>query len=152
MAGVRFVAQSSVISTGTTKKTVLQIVPPANQRVLVKEISISFNGLDPTDEAILVQAIRQSSAGTGGVALALVKENSADDETLQTTAQEDVDGSTQPTDVAVLKSEHVHPQGAWQWQAPFGGEMVVKGGERLGLAVTCPGPAVDCVARFVCEE
>lgn len=150
MAGLAFEAQSPEVATGTTKKTVLQILAPTNQRVLVSEWSISFEGLDPVGTPIQVTLERQSTAGSGGDPLTPVKTNSGDDETIQTTALSDIDTS-QPTETATLRREKVHPQGGYTWQAPFGKEIVVKGGERLGITVFA-AVTVDCVATFRAEE
>ena len=131
---------------------VLQLLAAANHRVLVKEFSISFQGISNTAAPILVEVERHLDAGDDGDALTLAKLNSADDETLQASAQENLDGTSPPSISGVaLFSELVHPQGGFNWQAPFGGEIVVPGGGRLGILVTA-GAAVDCVARMVAEE
>ena len=153
MAGVRGVAQTTEISTGTEsseaeKKTLLQLVAAANHRVKVDEISISFKGVDNTADPVLVRIFRQSSAGTMS-ALTPKKLNEADDETLQTTAQEDA--SVEPTTGDEIMGEEVHPQSGFLWQAPFGKEIIVKGGNRLAVVVTA-AEAVDCKARMSFEE
>lgn len=150
MAGLRAVAQTAAIASGTSKKTVLQIVAASNHRVLVKELSIAFAGTSNTAAPVLVQVLIQSDAGTGGDALTCVKLDQDASETLQTTAQKDVDGG-EPTGSSAVMTEHVHPQGGFVWQAPFGGELVINGGDRLGIAVTAAA-TVDLVARMVFEE
>jgi hypothetical protein len=47
--------------------------------------------------------------------------------------------------------EEVHPQCGYTWQAPFGGELVIKGGDRLGISVTA-GADVNAKARMIFEE
>jgi hypothetical protein len=148
MAGLNFVAQTAEIATGTSKKTLLQLVAAANHRVKVKEISISFDGTSNTAAPILVQALRQSDAGTMS-ALTLVKWDADDDETLQTTAQHTA--TAEPTGTTEVLGEQVHPQGGYTWQAPFGGEIVINGGDRLGIAVTA-GADVNAKVRAICEE
>jgi len=150
MAGIRFIAQTAEVATTTDKTTVLQIVAAAHQRVLVHEISISFDGVSNVAAPIIVQVLRQTDAGTGGDALTLAKLDETADETLQTTALKDIDDA-EPTGATEVLGEEVHPQGGYTWQAPFGGAIVVKGGGRLGIAVTA-GAAVNCKARMVCEE
>jgi hypothetical protein len=150
MAGILFVAQTAEVATTTDKTTVLQIVAAANHRVLVHEISIGFKGTTNTDAPILVQVLRQSDAGTGGDALTLAKADESADETLQSTALKDIDDA-EPTGATAVMTEEVHPQGGYTWQAPFGRPILVKGGTRLGIAVTA-GVTVSCVARMVCEE
>lgn len=153
MAGILFSAETNgEISTGTSKKTILQIVAASNHRVKVKEISVSFKGTSNTAAPILVEVYRQTTAGTDGDAVTLAKFDSDTSETLQTTGLSNIDGSSQPTDSgSALLSEEVHPQGGYTWQAPFGGEIIVPGGARLGLAVTA-GADVSSSARMICEE
>ena len=148
MAGVLATAQTAEISTGTAKKTLLQLIAAANQRVKVKEISVSFKGTSSTAAPILVQVLRQSDAGTVS-SLTPQKMNEADDETLQTTAGHTA--TVEPTGTTEILGEEVHPQGGYTWQAPFGGEVIVKGGARLGIAVTA-GADVSAKARVVFEE
>lgn len=151
MAGNKFTAQTVEVPTGVTKKTVLQIQAGTNSRLLIREISVSFDGVVNTDNPILVEVLRQSDAGTGGDALTLRQLDPDKTETLQASALSDIDGSTQPTDTEEVLGEQVHPQGGYTWQAPFGGAIEVPGGERLGIAVTAQ-QAVNAKARFIAEE
>lgn len=151
MAGVRLVAQTVEVPTGVTKKTLLQILAPTNQKVKVREISISFDGISNVAEPILVEVERQTDAGDGGDALTLKKMNPDDSEVIQTTALSDLDGSFQPTPGDEIQGEQVHPQGGYDWQAPFGGEIIVPGGTRLGIAVTAAA-GVNAKVRMVLEE
>jgi hypothetical protein len=151
MAGLRFTLQTAEVNTGTSKKTALQLLAGANTRVKVKEISISFKGTTNTASPIIVEVLRQTGAGSGGDVLTPTKIDADAGETLQTTALKDIDGSTQPTDVAELLGEEVHPQGGYTWQAPFDGELIVNGGDRLGIAVTAAA-TVACKVRMICEE
>lgn len=150
MSGILASAQTSDVDTGTAKRTILQITAASNHRVTVKEISVSFQGTVNASEPILVQTLRQSDAGTGGDSLTPKKMNEADDETLQTTALEQID-SSEPTGTDEVLGEMVHPQGGYTWQAPFGGEIVVKGGDRLGVAVTSDED-IKAKARMIFEE
>ncbi len=148
MAGLKATAQTAEITTGTALKTILQLVAAANHRVIVKEISISFKGIVNTAAPILVQVARQTTAGTMS-ALTPKKMNESDQETLQTTAQHTA--TVEPTLTDDVISEEVHPQGGFTWQAPFGGEIIIEGGNRLAI-VTTASVAVNCVARMIFEE
>ncbi|MFQ5410227.1 MAG: hypothetical protein ACE5FI_17590 [Anaerolineales bacterium] len=148
MAGILAVAQTAEVATGTAKKTLMQLVAAANHRVLIKEISISFDGTSNTAAPIIVQVLRQTTAGTMS-ALTPVAIDEAIDETLQTTAQHTA--TVEPTGAIEVMGEQVHPQGGYTWQAPFGGEIVVIGGNRLGIAVTA-GADVNAKVRVVFEE
>lgn len=136
MAGVRFSAQSTEFATGTSKITTLQILAASNHRVLVDEVSVSFKGTDPVGEPILVELVVQSDAPAGSDSVTPQKTNPSDDETLQVTAREKFDGSTQPSETNVVKRWEVHPSQGVDWQAPYGKEIVVPGGGRLAISVT----------------
>jgi hypothetical protein len=149
MAGLTGIAQTVEIATGTAVKTLLQLVAPTNQRLLVKEISISFKGITSTDAPILVDLLRQTTAGTMS-ALTINPDDAGYDEALQATAQHTA--TAEPTAGVILYSEEVHPQGgAFLWQAPYKAERICKGGTRLGLRVTA-GVSVSALARMVYEE
>ena len=150
MAGVIGVVQTAEIASGTSKKTVLQILAGSNQRVKLREVSISFKGTSGSQAPILVQVLRQTSAGAGGDAQTPLRMNESDDVTLRTTALVNIDGS-EPTGTDELLSEEVHPQGGYSWQAPWGGEIIIKSSNRVGVAVTA-GASTTCVARFIFEE
>ena len=148
MAGILATAQTAEVATGTSAKTILQLIAAANHRVKVKEWSVSFDGTSNTADPILIEVLRQSDAGTMSV-LTPVKIDADGDETLQTTAQENA--TVEPTAGDVVMREQVHPQGGYTWQAPFGGELVINGGDRLGIRVTA-GADVNAVVRMVFEE
>lgn len=149
MAGVLLALNPGPISTGVAAKTVLQVVAAANQRVKIKEIEISFDGVASTDVPIKVEWVRQSTAGTM-TSLTPVKWNESDGETLQTAANKTA--TAEPTTGDILRTWYIHPQGGGEvWQARWDGELIVKGGNRCGLRVTA-GVSVNCVPFMLCEE
>lgn len=148
MAGVRFAAVTAEITTGTSIKTLLQVVAATNQRILIDEISVSFKGTSNTADPILVRVNRQSTAGTMS-ALTPVKINSGDNETLQVTAQHTA--TAEPTAGDILLTEEVHPQTGFAWQARFGGEIVIIGGGKLGIDVTAAA-STSAIARMFGTE
>jgi len=148
MAGVRGVAQTAEIATGTNKKTLLQLIAAANHRVVVTEVSIGFDGTSNTAQPILVQLLRQTDAGTV-TGLTCQKIDETDDETLQTTAGHTA--TAEPTGTTEIMGEDVHPQGGYTWQARPGDEIIIKGGGRLGLAVTAAA-GVNAKVRMRFEE
>lgn len=148
MAGVRFSLTSGEVNSGTATLTVLQLVAASNHRVLVDEIGVSFQGTSATNAPVLVEVLRQSTAGTMS-SWTPKKLDASDDETLGVTGQ--VNATAEPTAGEVLMTHLVHPQSGFTWQAPFGRQIHVGGGTRLGLRITAT-VAVDCVARFVGEE
>lgn len=149
MAGVKAMAVTGEVATGTSKKTILQLIAASNHRVLIKEWSISFDGISNTAAPIIVSVERQSDAGTGGSSVTMEKLDNDAGETLQTTANYGL--TAEPTNCYKQDSHQVHPQGGYTWQAPFGGELVVNGGDRIGIAVTAAA-GVNAIAKFIFEE
>lgn len=148
MAGVRFKAVTGEVATGTSAKTILQVVAAANHGLKIDEVSISFKGTSNTATPIKVDVLRQTTAGTM-TSLTPVKDPDDSDETLQVTAQHTA--TAEPTAGDVLMSELVHPQQGYTWQAPFGREIKVGGGDRLAVRVTAAAD-VNCIARVAGEE
>ena len=149
MAGLAFVVNAAEASTTTSLKTMLQIVAATNIRAHIKEWSCAFQGTSNTAAPILVQVYLQTGAGTSSAAT-ISKLDTDAAETLQTTALETFTAEPTRNDTLIMQ-ELVHPQTGYTWQAPFGGEIPVNGGNRLGFLVTA-GAAVDCTFRVVGEE
>ena len=148
MAGVLFTVSTGEIATGTSAKTMLQLVAASNHRVKVHEWSIAFKGINNAHSPVKVRLLRQSSAGTTS-SLTVNKWDSTDAETLQLTAGENA--TVEPTADCVLDAQEIHPQTGYTWQAPFGRELVVPGGTRLGIEVTAAND-VTAIATVKGEE
>lgn len=137
MSGVKFRATTAQITTGTSLKTLLQLVAASNHRVTEVYFNIHFEGVTPTDAPIQVRILKQTTAGTMS-ALTLVKDNAGDTETLEVSAQHTA--TAEPTAGDVKQILLIHPQGGAREIGPF----VIPGGERLGLDVLAAN-AVDAV-------
>jgi hypothetical protein len=149
MAGLRgFVKAGEIALVGTTAKTALQIVAPANHRVLIEEVGIFFDGTSVSAEPVVVEVLRQTTAGTMSAATP-VKRNSADDETLQTTAQHTA--TVEPSAGDILDVWEIHPQSGWEKIYPLGREIQVPGGTRLGIRLTAPAN-VNCLVKLGFQE
>lgn len=134
MAGVLGRLPSNEVAlVAATAKTVLQIVAAANHRTKVNGIRVHGKGIVSTDTPIKVRVVRQTTAGTMSAATP-VKNNTADDETLQTTGQKNA--TVEPTITDVLEEFEVHPQTGQIIFYPFGQEIIVPGGTRLGVELT----------------
>lgn len=142
MAGVAFSLATDEISTTTSTKTICQIIAASNHRVLLNEWSISFKGITNSAAPIKVDILRQTTAGTSGSAANVRKGDSTDDETIQTTANQNF--SAEPTASDILRSYEIHPQTGFVWQAPYGKELIIPGGSRLGIRVTA-GADISCI-------
>lgn len=149
MAGVRFRASSGEEALGAaTAETVLQLVAAANHRAKVTELSVTFKGVLATDTPVNVKVLRQTGAGTSS-ANTPVKDDDSDDETLQTTARDSF--TAEPaTDDAVLDEFLVHPQTGIKIFYPLGQELIIKGGNRVG--VKCNAPQAQTVVVAMAGE
>jgi hypothetical protein len=148
MAGIRAVALTDEIAlSAATAKTVIQIIAPSNHRVIVKEWGVFFDGVEPLEQPVQVELAKQSTAGTmSSLTPAKITPGS---ETLQTTASHTA--TVEPTESAVLDTVEVHPQSGYEKIMPLGEEIIVAGGERLGIVCTAPA-AVNVRAKIKFEE
>ena len=148
MSAVGFRAVTAQISTGTSAKTLVQVIAASNHRVLLTEVQIAFEGVSATDAPIQVDILRQTDAGTMS-ALTLVKANSSDSETLEVTAQHTSTG--EPTSSDVLLRTFIHPQSAYRAIVSRENAIVIPGGGRVGIRVTAAN-SVDAIVTIGGEE
>lgn len=138
MAGVMLAINSGEVAiAAATAETVLQIVAAANHGVKVGGLGVFFKGTSPTDTPAKVEVVRQTDAGTmtaGSSGTNVSKKSDGDDETIQTTVR--VNATAEPTTTDVLFTWEVHPQTGLQLFFPYGAELRVKGGGRLGVRIT----------------
>lgn len=150
MAGNRFKARTNPIATGTATKTLAQLLAAANHKIKVERITISFNGVSNTAVPIRVDVLRQTTAGTMGTSNSTIKLDPDDvDETIQTALSDSA--TAEPTAGDILFSEHVHPQQGYTWNL-YGREVIVGGGDRLGVRVVSPAATVDAIVGIDGEE
>lgn len=149
MAGLRCAATTAEIAlSAATAKTVVQITAPTNQALKVTRYSVFFDGTSTTAEPVQVRVLRQTTAGTM-TSLTPLKLDDARTETIQSTAQHTA--TAEPTASDVLAVAEVHPQQGYDVILPLGGEVIVKGGGRLGIECTAPA-TVNVRAQFWYEE
>lgn len=149
MSDLLFTVQTPVITFSTATVTLLQVVAAAQQRLKIHEASVSFQGTSNTATPIQVDILRQTSAGTMSALTPKLWDKDMQ-ETIQSTAQSNA--TAEPSAGDLLASECVHPQTGFYWQAPFGKELKVQGGGRVGMRLVTPAAGSTCVARFLCEE
>lgn len=150
MAGLRVVAttEGEVALVAATAKTVLQIVAPTNQRLLLKGFSVSFDGVASTDAPVQVHLVKQTTAGTSSPGTP-VRDGDPGSETIQTTSRIAI--TVEPTTTDILRRYEVHPQGGSIERAFDLDNIPIPGGTRLGLRCTAPN-AVNCEGFMVVEE
>lgn len=147
----RLIATASpgeVALAAATAKTVLKIVAPANHRVAILGWGVSFDGISPTAEPVVVRLLRQTTAGTF-TSLTPVKADGSLGETVQTTAGHTA--TVEPTAGNILKRVNVHPQSGYEEVVPLGQEFVLAGGEQVGIECTAPA-AVNVIPYIKFEE
>lgn len=147
MAGLKISASPGEIVTGTSTKTLLQVVAASNHRVIVKRWGVTFKGVVATDPPVLVRLLRQTTAGT--MTAYTPKKITDFPETVQTTAQHTA--TAEPTAGDVLFAREIHPQQGWYEIIPYGEEIHIPGGGRLGIEVTAT-VSITAVPEFVMEE
>lgn len=148
MAGVRFGVEISV-TTATSTLTLAQLIAATNQRVKVERIRISGKGTLNTDAPVLIEILKQTTAGTSS-SLTLNKLNDNDGETLQTTALQTF--TVEPTAGNIKAGQYVHPQASYDFVFPPGRELWIKGGERLGIRANTPTQATTYAVSIEGEE
>jgi len=123
---------SAVAAASAAAKTVLQVVA-GTVRPLVKAWEVSFDGADSTKTPVLVELIRQTTAGTSS-ALTLVKHDEASMAAISAALQT---FTAEPTAGDILASVYLSPAGGiYSYQFPLGDEPVIAASGRIGIRVT----------------
>ena len=149
MANFIGVLQTTEIAlAASTVKTVLQLTAPANHRLRLLRMKVSFDGISPTAEPAQVRLLRQTSAGTMSSLNPVKQDNSLAEALLSTGAS---NATAEPTAGDVLDSVEVHPQSGYEVIYPYGQEPMVGGSGRLGIDIQCPS-VVNVRALLVYEE
>jgi hypothetical protein len=152
MAGLLVGVQCPESAFSTSTKTMLVIKAPTNQRLKVKEWSISFIGTSNTAQPIRVEVYNIATGGSLGTGTGAVinKVNPSDQETPQTTGNYACSAEPSGT-MNIIFTEEVHPQQGYTWQAPYGNEIGVQGGTWFGIRVTAAA-GTSCAVRLIVEE
>lgn len=152
MAGLEFQVLNSanVALAAATAKTILAVVAPAQQRVLVYEWSVSFDGVTASAVPVLCELIYSSAAGAGtATALTPTKRNPNDVEAVQSTANENY--TVEPTVIQVLDEILISPTSGYKEIRPLKRAIPCTGGKTVGIR--CKSPAtVNVRAALICEE
>jgi hypothetical protein len=149
MAAFQGIAQTAEVAlSAATAKTVIQLVAATNHRVKVLRWGVFFDGVSVSAEPVQVRLLRQTTAGTMS-SLTPVKLDDSLAETLQTTAQHTA--TAEPTAGDVVDVVEVHPQSGYEIIYPLGQEVIIGGGDRLGIECTAPA-GVNVRAKIVFEE
>ncbi len=131
-----------------TEETLIQLISATNQRVVLDGYGLGGKGTSNTEAPGVVEIKRQLNAGTGA-ALTLVQKDESIADTLTTTAQQGF--SSEPSIGDVLIGHTVHPQSGLDIRDSFSREIIMGGGNRLGLVATFAN-AVNAEAYVSFEE
>lgn len=149
MAGNHFKAIAPEVSTGTSgAKTHIEIIAAANHGVMIKRISVAFQGVIVTQEPYIVRVQRVTTTGTG-TAITPKQTQEGWPDTLQVTGKKDF--SVEPTLGDVIDEMPVHPQGGWIDVIQFDSPTFVQGGKGLAVVIVST-VAVDCTCTIAAEE
>lgn len=135
------------VATGTSKKTLLQLVPASNSVIALKGFSVSFNGTTVTNEPVNVDIYVQTDAGTSSAAT-VQEEAGFSGLTFLTAGRKTV--TAEPTGTTILRSYFVHPQTGLEVRFSPEDEILMHT-NRLALVVTAPN-SVNAVAHMIFEE
>lgn len=137
----------------STRKTLLQLTAPANQRVKILGWSIFFDEEigDATPAVPLLVSIGKQTSGTGSANTPI--KNIVAAETLQTTAKDNFSAAATTT---IMESKIINAQTGYEVMLPMGQEIILAGGELFGIDVT-PGSIIstgglNAVATIKFEE
>jgi hypothetical protein len=134
--------------TANTPKTVIRVKAPTNQRTKVLGYGFYFDGTSNSATPVQIQIGRISADGTFTAAAPLPNEEELT-ETFQTSVG--VGASAEPTYSNYLKTLTVHPQLGYEYLAPLGQEIIIKGGGMLGFVINASA-AVDVRGYLMLEE
>lgn len=144
----RYTAAVEGVASGTSAKTLLQIVAGA-QRCGVYGIRISCKGVASTAVPVRFRLVRQTTAGTTGGTATI---GSVDSSGVTATATANITfSSTEPTSGDLLFTQEVHPQTGMAEYIPLGDEIVIPASGRLGLTVTAAA-TVDVTVQLYWRE
>lgn len=140
--------EDTEVAVTSTAKTVLQLRAAANHRVKLLSWGIYFDGIVVTDPAVVVELLRQTTDGTMTAVTARKNDDSLA-ETMQTDGGHTA--TAEPTAGDILENKEIHPQQGYEKIYPFGAEIIVGGGDRIGIRVTAPNN-VNCLPEMTFEE
>lgn len=151
MAGLRTLLSKNItLVTGSGPLTLLQLIAPSNQRIIMKQCEIAMNGITAADPPVLFDISVETTAGTMTSATAsIVKKCTSDSESIQMTAQHTA--TVTPTATDLKWQDYLHEQAGFV--VPLK-DIPIVGGTRLGIRYTSGTltGTVKCTIAVECEE
>jgi hypothetical protein len=131
--------------------TVCRLKAPTNQRVRILGYGFFFDGTLNSAQPVQVQIGRIGADMTAPSTLTISPNEEELTEAFQTSASQSTAHANEPTYSSYLKTLAIHPQLGYEYLAPLGQEIIVKGGGMLGFVINAPA-AVDVRGYVMFEE
>lgn len=151
MAGVgTLLTKNITLVTGSGPLTLLQLIAPSNQRIILRRCEISMNGITVADPPVYFDVVVETTAGTmTSATAAIVKKNATDSESIQMTAQHTATVTPTATDIKWADYFHEQTGGVIPLR-----DIPIPGGTRLGIRYTSGTltGTVKCAISVECEE
>lgn len=149
-----FAASATGKAVANTMTTQLEINPPANRRVVITEMSITFSGVSATDVPVLVQLCRVTAASAAGTA---VTPSDQKDTAIGASATAAKFLPASEGTVVVLKQYEVPPSSGLVIQYPLGREpeVIGAGASAKGYSIRAnrgSGAAINADCNIEFEE
>ena len=145
---VAFGAGATCPLSAGTPRTPATVSAPTNQRLKILGYGFFFDGSLNSAQPVEIDIKRGSTPGAGTTAVPQPNEGELP-ETFQ--ASWLIDCTTEPIYTSTLKTITVHPQLGYEYLAPVGQEIIVKGGSILGFQANAPA-AVNIRGYVMYEE
>ena len=129
-------------------RTPATVSAPSNQRLKILGYGFFFDGTLNSAEPVEIDIKRALTAGSG---ITVTPQPNEGDLTETFQASWLIDCTTEPTYTSTLKTITVHPQLGYEYLAPIGQEIIVKGGGILGFQANAPA-AVNIRGYVMYEE
>lgn len=121
--------------TGGAAKTLIQLVSPSSRFLWIREAAVGFKSITATDVAVLVQLVRQSTAGT---ASALTPSRDIESQPVALASAQEI-FTVEPTSGVVVKEWLITPIGGQLiYQLPLEEYVEMAVSSRLGLICNAP--------------
>ena len=149
MAAITFsLPYKDVALAAATAKTVAMVTAPANQRVVIEEIHVGFDGTTANNTPVLIELCSFSTAGTFTAGTPIKLESSLS-ETIQSTTG--INASVEPTLSTTIKQWRVHPQGNYEKTMILNVKVIIPGGGKFGIRLTA-AQIVNVTGFLTCTE
>lgn len=129
-------------------RTPAVVSAPTSQRLKILGYGFFFDGTLNSGQPVEIDIRRASASGAGTVAIPQPNDPSPHEEFQASWL---IDCTNEPTYTSTLKTIAIHPQLGYEYLAPIGQEIIVRGGGILGFQANAPA-AVNIRGYVMYEE